>query len=574
MALADSYLSGAKYGYDFVVAVSEAAIDAGLKQYLTESTQPATALCFLADPQTGDPTEQITLDALKAKTGGVDPFTIPADTAYDDPRIAALTKQRFVAGVKLRLGLPPGVLPKNMPPVVQLGTSANNVAFNLFCSELDIIQNTPPNGFGGKGQWNVWSQPSGTPWYFGTTVDLVMQDLSKELDTPYFKAHPDKRAALLAQLGNLGSQAFSLQQLLFDLDNAALQSVPHIEGLPKGSNAASILSRSFVDLYAQSAKAQGEPLLAVHAVSDQPGTGSLALTGMEREVSPLRDGNGAIIDDPTPQQKAATTLDYLCATDHKPLPGVAGFAWNWIEPDELTDESGVIAINRNTLGQYYIGQLMPHLRRSCIGVSAHVTAHALGKVNYSWTLSPGKTPQTAKITESGADVVSITFSDYARGYDKSGLTAGEVKLWSDLDCTVSFSGTTVTVVQHLVITVYARWDDTDDKIRAFDKTITDTYHISVDQNGHLQATRADTKTADNSQSADRSGFVNFFTGINDLINDIKKKITGFVATQIDDVPAANVRNFVFPAGDVFAFKAASFSDHQDLVTRITYAAPK
>jgi hypothetical protein len=49
-----------------------------------------------------------------------------------------------------------------------------------------------------------------------------MKDLDKSLDTPYFNTHPDEKLALQRQLENLSATAFSLQQLLFDLDNAAL----------------------------------------------------------------------------------------------------------------------------------------------------------------------------------------------------------------------------------------------------------------------------------------------------------------------------------------------------------------
>lgn len=125
----------------------------------------------------GNPTTEISLDELKARTGGIDPFEIPEGTDYNDPRITTLTKNRFVVGLKLKIGLPPGVMPKAMPPIVDLGSSANNVRFNLFCSEFQVIQNSPPSGFGGQGSWNVWSQPSGTPWYFSTTVNLVYKDL-------------------------------------------------------------------------------------------------------------------------------------------------------------------------------------------------------------------------------------------------------------------------------------------------------------------------------------------------------------------------------------------------------------
>lgn len=312
MSASQSFLSSPKYSYDFVVATTQASINSGLLEYLSTSSQPETIVCFLADAK-GNPTTIVTLPELMAKTGGVNPFDIPDGTAYSDPRITTLTQNMFVVGLKLKMGLPPGILPKNLPPVVDLGSSASNVTFNLFCSEFEIIQNSPPSGFGATGSWNVWSQPSGTAWYFKTSVNLIYADLNNELNTPYFDSHPAEKAALLLQLTKLDSSAFSLQQLLFDLDNAALMAIPTIEGVDPSSDAGVILTKSFTNLYFAAVHAQGDPVIAIHAIADAPDNSSLRLTGIEREVGQLLDGNGVVIPLPSPAQKAVYTLEYLCA---------------------------------------------------------------------------------------------------------------------------------------------------------------------------------------------------------------------------------------------------------------------
>ena len=571
-----SFLSSPKFGYDFVVATTQASINSGLKEYINAVDQPMTYLCFLADSK-GNPTIELSLDDLLAKTGGINPFDIPDGTPYNDPRISTLTQNMFVVGLKIKLGLPSQILPKDLPSVVDLGNSANNVQFNLLCSEFQIIQNSPPSGFGSAGSWNVWTQPADTAWYFSTKVNLVYKDLDLELDTPYFNNNPQKKQELIVQLKNLGSGAFSLQQLLFDLDNAALQSIPTIKGLDPGSDAGLILTKSFMNLYFQTAKTHGEPILSVHAVANTPDNSSLRLTGMEREVGLFVDGAGNPIQNLTPEQRNVVTLDYLCAVNNNHLPGSATFSWNWIDPSDVGNISGIIAINRNTLANYYKSVLIPLLRNSCIGVTCSVTHDSdswiSGKVHYNGYFAAGKTPNSAIITPSGPEVLKISYSDSCNDSTKSGATYGELKLNSNFDCSVSFSGNQITIVQHLKVSIYLQWDATGDSVDFFDKRYTDIYTLSVGQNGKLQISSPKSTFEDNSKKADRSWLVNLFTNINDVIDDFDGQVKDFLNARITDLPASDIQNFVFPGASVFAYKDVAFSDHQDLVTAITYATP-
>lgn len=574
MSASQSNLSSPQYGYDFVVAATQASLNAGLLEYLASSNQPTTYLCFLAD-ENGNPTIEISLEDLLAKTGGVNPFEIPAGTPWSDPRIETLTRAMFVVGLQVRMGLPAGVEPADLPAVVDLSLGASSVRFNTLCSEFVIIQNTPPSGFGGSGNWFVWSQPQEQPVYFQTQCNLTFSALANELDTPYFNNNPDQKKALLAQLENLGGDAFSLQQLLFDLDNAAVQSQPQIEGLDPGSPAAAVLTRSFVDLYFGQAKAQGEPVLSVQAVVPTPDASSLRLTGVEREVGQFVDGSGNAVplDQRTPQQVEAVTLDHLCAANNNPLPGATSFTWNWVDPSQITDVSGVVAVNRKTMAAWLYQQLLPTIRPACIKPYTSVTAHMMGECDYSWSMTPGQTPQSVSYPDTGNVVFTASYGSDANASDSSGATSVEFDLHDSYSCSASFSGNTITVVQHLVVWMKVRWDLTSTDGNIVDLTLTDSYTLSVDQDGNLQATALAPTRVDNSQSLDFNAFVDFFVNLNGVVDKVTSFAQSMTSAMLTDIPVSAIRSFVFPGGNVFTFKDVAFSNSCDLVTSITYVQP-
>jgi hypothetical protein len=142
-------------------------------------------------------------------------------------------------------------------------------------------------GWGGA-LWSVVSQPvGGQPWSMKMTVDLTLADLDAELDTPYFK----------------------------------------------------------------NAKEHGLSLVAVTAVAQPEDKSSLHMTDFERIVHRLKDSTGRPIPNPTLEQAKVTTLDYLCVVNNHPRPQIDDLVWNWMQPGDVGDSSGVIAINRNTLTQ-------------------------------------------------------------------------------------------------------------------------------------------------------------------------------------------------------------------------------
>ncbi|KAK8109567.1 hypothetical protein PG999_007704 [Apiospora kogelbergensis] len=362
-----SNLSSPKYGYDFVISTTQASINSGLLEFLDNSEQEATCLFFVAN-EDAVPTE-IELDKLLKLSNGVNPFDIPPNTSFDDPRIKKdLIGARFMGAIKIRIGLPPGVMPKDLPSIVHFGSDASSVGFNMFCSELTVI-NCTPAGYG-EGKWDVWEQPSGKSWYFSTLVNLTVAELDKSLDGPiYFQKHTSEKEAILRQLNKISSTSFDLQQILYDLEHAALVALPAIEGIEEGSTPEYLLTRYFINVYAKHCQAEGLPLAAVTATPQSPDPSQLQMTSFQRQVSHLKDDKGNVIANPDMEEQAVTTLDFLCVTDGKPMPGSASFGWNWVEKNEVDDESGMISVNRAAAGHFLVDQMRPAISKHCASIA-------------------------------------------------------------------------------------------------------------------------------------------------------------------------------------------------------------
>ncbi|MCJ1288432.1 hypothetical protein MMC26_007789 [Xylographa opegraphella] len=591
MGVVTSNLSNAKYGYDIVVATTQASLNSTLWEWLCQAKQPVSYICFLnnSNPRSGHPMIQITLDKLLTLTGGVNPFEIPDQTPPSDPRIAALTKANFAGGLKMQMGIPPGTMPKDLPIVV-LGNSASEIQFTMYCSQLYMVQNH-------QSTWAVSTQPPGSAWFVRTHVGLVSQDLDVTLNVPYFQNSGSKhKAALLAKVNVLkkSGNAFSLQQLLFDLDHASMTN-PTPFFVPENSIASRMIIESFIPTYIASIEQHGSPILSVKALSPtstipqlapieeyigdlfiplkkvvpESDPSVLALTGLEWEVSPLFN-----VANPTPAQQDATTLNYLCAVNGHQLAAPAAFDWNWVEPSDVDTESGIIAINRNVIANHVLQELLPIATACCVKADFSTTAHWQGKASYYWDLYPDQKPSSVWVTPSGPNVINISYTtNYDSHVESDGATTAALQILPSYSCNVTFSANIITVAQHIVFRVYVRFDSSSETVNVVDTTITDEYTISVDQNGSLQTTKTSSKTEDHSQSPYESGILNFFTNLNNLMDDIKKNISAFSATKLKSIPFDHLQNFIFPGARVFTFKSAMFSTGQDLLCAITYVDP-
>jgi len=568
MSVTQSFLSNSAYGYDFVVATTQESINATMKLFLSAGTEPVANICYVADAH-GNPT-QIDYETLKANANGSDPFAVPtgADPTTDQD-LKNLIAARFMVGFRAQIGLPPGYAPDAIPDVVALGQDSSAVIFNLMCSEFIVVQLVPGGGYNPVPSWMNAAQPAGAAWLFTSKVDLRMF----ATDASAYDRLP---APVQAQIQALGGAPFSVQQLLFDLDNAALESVPVISGVTPGTTLYTVLQQDFLGAYFTAMKANGTPLLGATITMGASDPSTLQLSNLNMEVSPLVDGNGNPIPNPTSAQQQLATLNYLCEADndqpHPPVP----FNWNWV--DSAGDCDGALAINRNTFANYFQGQLAAQVSANCYAPYCHVWLSGIfdQNVHFEWNMTGGQTP-TVTTPASGQTVLQFHYSNYAE--DQAGLNGdmGHLTLAPTYDMSVDFVGNTIVVTQHLVVYMYVSCMATSGSGNVIDKQIIDTFTLEIGSDGQLTTSWQPQPPAqviiDNSENPSVNPFLNFFVNITQLIADIDGWLQSLAAANLGDPPLSVVQNFVFPGGNTFTFKDVGFSDNQDLASRITYVDP-
>lgn len=569
MGASQSFLSNAKYGYDFVVATTQASINATLMEYLSGFNSPMITQCYIYNIS-GSPV-LMTLEQIQQQTQsdqypqGVDPFAIPAGTAVSDPRVVALANINFAYGFQAQIGLPPGYPPTAIPDVIMLNPGApGSVNYTLMCSTFNVVEITYDRL--GAINWLFATQPSGNGWFFTSSVNLASLTVGS---ANYNQLPPGVRQAI----DNLGTGAFSVQQLVYDFDNAELETMPTISGVPSGTPLLNCLGMVFTGAYFNQMKTAGQPVLGYTVSQNQAQSGSLVLTNMEMEASPFVDANGGPVNSPTLQQQQCQPLCYLCASDSDDLPPAVAFTWNWVELSEASQFDGVMAINRNTFAYFLASQIAEQIPAYCYQPSVHVYLSGFldTTVNYQWSLAPSQNV-TLQLQPTGPDVYSFNWS--ATSSDQAGLDGdlGQMRLTPSLAVTVTFQGNQIIIVQHLVIYLYISSQGDGDGGNVVDITITDTYTIAVGQEGALTATR-DSSTSNNSQTPSTNGFLSFFNDLNSLISDVQSWASNLVSTDFTDLPLSVVQAFVFPGGSTFTFADVAFSDNQDLVSHITYVQP-
>lgn len=569
MSASKSFLSDPKYGYDVVVATTQASINATMKQFLSKLKEPVATVCYVADA-TGSPA-LIDYDALVAAAHGSDPFKVPAGADPSSNKdLMNLRGARFKGGFRARLGLPPGYHPNQIPDLVVLGSDTAAVTFNMLCSEFDIVEYQPGGGYNPP-IWTRLSQPAGAAWIFQSKVDLRLS----ELDQSAFNTLPPEAQAKIKELG---PDAFSVQQLLFDLANAGLAAtIPVIPGVP----AESLLTTYFLKAYFTQLRKEGEPMLGVTVTRKPNGDTSptLTLTDLNFNVNPFVGDDGQPLARPTAEQQGLATLNYLCAADENPLPPAVKFNWNWIDPSEESDYHGVAVTRRAVLADTFEEELRQHALKNCNRPNVTVAYTTGAMVGFSNEMIPGQQLRTNKPSQ-GSTVLTMTYDskDDLGGkisYDEAGWhgASGWAKGWSSYSLELAFAGDAIKITQQLLIHYEASNTAETAGGDAVNKTLTSTYPLAITGDGRLILGTPVSDLKDNSDWKQASGAAQFFTNLNTIANTIGDSAKSFAEARFSAVDLATTQSYVFPGGKTFAFKAAAFSDNQDLVAHITYVDP-
>lgn len=565
MSASQSNLSSPDYGYDYVLAVTQDSINATAIAFLAKN-QPIVNVCYVYDDQ-GAP-KRIDYAEFKKSAGGVDPFNIPAADPERTAAIKQLDGAGFYFGFQAALGLPAGFDVGSLPPIVTLGKTANDpVEYRLLCRsivlvELRQIPHKPPvyvSQAQPKG-------PGGEPWIFTYLVDLIHQpvtDVKNFIASPGFASLPETAQNKVA--GN--PDAFSIRQLIYDFDRAACKVRPDITGV-SGLLLEELYAHFSSEYFAQM-QAAGAAVVALVPKSNDP------LANLKSEFS----------INAYPSQPGLACVNYLCASEGHQLPPPKSFAWNWIDASERVPGEepfdGVCVVNRFLLATHLRDQLQGYFERNK-WVPEPVFIKPDG-TNFSCGF--GVTPRDWDWHGSPPDNLHIDRELFGCPAAAAGevLVEGQFKasreykhafdLWirgeTNFGLTVRCRGSQVIVEQHALVyckLVMTLFDEHEWNL--VDLKLTDTFTLSTSHDGRLVVDRK-SSTEDHSAGIGDDIVSNLKSAFTTVQSGIKERIQSASV----DIPLSIFDTVVFPGGRSFLFKAVALSDHQDLITHITYSDP-
>ncbi len=592
MGASQSNLSDPKFGYDLVVAVTQASLNATMKQFLAGLTAPEVVSCYVYDQNNN--LVPIGYDDLKKQAKGSDPFQVPdGANPNTDQDLINLAAANYAGGFKARLGLPDVSLP-SIPAIMTLSSGTNApVLFNLLCAEFQIT------GFEygprGRATWIDQSQPSGasaSPWYFAANVALNSSPIDPNSPPAHATDAVKNRINELKQ--SIGAGAFSVQQLFLALDTAILKSTPTIVGIPVGWTVWELISSVFLGAYMTQMRANGTPVLGYAITLDRPDRSTLQLGAMSYETCALLNGSQPILD-PTPQQQAAATFDYLGTTGTTP-PTATLFPWNWVELGEVSSFSGVQSVRRAIFVDFFASLL-----NRDVGPLSQATKVSLSHSGDNYTIryssASASDPQffrSIAVGAAGSDgftqVLSLGYShashDNSEAADHFSSIHGDFNY--TLNGSVAFKENYIRLIIHaqawMKFNHHELGINYDDLPGAnyYDKTLTVLFQISVTSAAELRVTKT-SSVADNSASWNfhGKGILGTFGAENDLkdgltavernlANRLDRNFASYQSEVADEINSQ--KGWVFPGSETFVFKNVMFSSSQDLVAQLTYAA--
>lgn len=590
MGASQSDLSNPKFGYDLVVAVTQASIDVTMEQFLAGVASPEVIACYVYNASN----DLVPIDyaTLKGNAKGSDPFAVsPQADPKTDPDLINLAAANFAGAFKARIGLPDMPL-ASIPAIATLGSGTNApVLFNLLCAEFQIA------GFeyGPRGSvtWINAQQPvgQGPPWYFSANVSLNAKPIDPNSPVP---PAVQQRINQLEQ--SFGPGAFSVQQLFLELDTAILEATPSIVGIPVGWPVWNLITSVFLGAYFKQMQQSGQPVLGYTFGMAHPQPSTMQLGAISHECCALMD-NGQPIVNPTPAQQSATSFVYLGTTSTTP-PTPVPFPWNWIELNEVANFSGVQAVRRAVFLSYVAGLLNEHIGRLCQNTTVSLS-HDGDEYHIRYYSEESPSPASFQLLTSipapaqdgYTEALSIGFS--RKSHDDSEAADHLSSIHGDFNYTltgsVGVAGKQLRIQLNAVASmgfdhheVGIKYDDLPLN-GYYNKTLTTIYMLGVDQNGHL-AVDATNTVVDNSASWDFSpgGILGLF-GLESKLKDGLQALELSLAAMLDSGFTEYVdrvtdeingyQGWIFPGVDAFVFKNVAFSEGQDLTTQVTYANP-
>lgn len=555
MGASDSNLNS--YGYDYVLAVTQQSINDSAFDFLRRK-QPVISVCYVYDDN-GDP-KRIDYDEFKQLAHGTDPFRIPASGADHDAAVKLLDEAGLMFGFQAAMGVPTGFKVADLPPIIALGAGPKDpLTYRLLCRTFTLVELKAiphkPSVYAAQCQP---TGPSGKPCIFSyTDIHLAQQpvrDVREFLSGEASQALP----AATREAVSAHPDAFSIQQLLFDVTKAACADRPEISGV-SGLLREKLYADFSIEYFAQM-RNSGPPMLAVVPVSNDP------MAGLQTEFSV----------NPYPAHPELGCVNYLCAAPGHSLPAPQSLAWNWLEPSDH-DVDGVCVVSRKQLVEQLKSQLEGYVARNRwlphpVFIEVYMTTYDARFGVFDQEHWHGKPPDNLVIRfdtfdePAGGGVLLDWQFGTSRTYQYlsgSSWMQGETTFTLKVTC----EGNQIIIEQHALIfcqlVMVTFWRD---KWHLVDLKITDTFTLSTTHDGRLTAVR-DTKTEDHPDTVDPWAVApelqNEFTAV-------QNKVRSQIASTMVDIPLGLFDDIVFPGGRSFLFNKVQFSNQQDLVAHISY----
>lgn len=560
-----SNLSDAHYGYDMVTGVTQTSVNATMMEWLSAYQGSLFTMAYVYDETTKMPA-LTDYDTLVTNLG-FDPFTVNTLT---DSQNSALLAQKFMFAFQIEMGLPNFPLDK-ISPMVVLNQEGSTVTYNMVCKTFKIID-LQANNYGPSTWINLDQSTGDAPWNIQFNVDL---NLVKDSVTNKFHLLP---TSVQNEIKNLGEDMFSVQQLYFDLNTAALSSSFEVVGLKSTSQASVYLTTVFLKQYVAEVAKDGGVMLGFGVVSDTPFPQNVSLvpTDLNFEVSAYKVDGKATAD------FSAYTLNYLIMANNKTMPSAVPFAWNWIDKDNLSAFAGSVAINRNTFADFLNTLLSPSLSTitydpkvtfSVNLIKFHVTT------NFTAVTGPFK---YNTVPTGGSHVLTYTYSKTASDKHTFVPNWGNYSVKYTTNSDVYLEGTRIKnvtkVTAHAHINVDGGVTEGDWAVYS----LTTYYNIGVNAQGAISVTLAKDPISNQSVKPDPNAWTEFITAgtidgvVNSLQDYLQGRLDSFVANESSKI--ANMLNgsntWVFPGSKTFTFQNAEFSNYQDMVAHVLYTDPK
>jgi len=531
----------------------------------TSKTQPLIVACWVLNEDKIH-TDSIEYPELLKRTGNVDPFSIPDGTDPNDARILALRHIRFMAAFKARVGLP-DTDPENLPPIVELGGDITSVVYRPLCSEFTIASLTMNAYDEPLFHWTRATQDPRNPWIFVSRVDLSKTIMAEE-DVKNLDQDVQDH---LKTVSYMSGGEFDIEQLSFDLATARLSQMPDIESMPGNTTARGLLKDYFLSHYVAEMQRAGKPILGVSAVVRQPSVSTLTLTDFHFYTNPYVGLDGVAVPKPTPEQTKCTTLNYLCAANHHPLPAVRTFPFNWVDTKDMSQHDGIVSINRNAVVNYFHIQIAPLLAKYCI--KPNVSCWTSGAIaQFGIDFSPNQSPLTTR-PPSGELVLSYFYGATDKDQAGNNGTLGQIEATYTFSLQVTFRGTQVIINQSQILHIFLQKLATHDSADVIKNTIVDTYSIGIDEQGGIVFKAGKPDSHSDPDTLDAGPLADAFIHFSDVVDKLTRQTT-IECTKLASLPLETVQSFVFPGGRTFTFSDVGFSNNQDLVSTIRYADVK